>query len=103
MTLDLDGYVHVADNGVVRSYTAKETVIDYFKLNTTQLADLIDSLPPSVTEHPAHFHEVCLDGKVDGPDVPATTRSGLCPPVLGLHKKVRNGSRDQSCSVNSAM
>jgi hypothetical protein len=37
MALDPDGFVHVADDGVARSYAANNTVINYVALSNSQI------------------------------------------------------------------
>lgn len=64
MIIDPEGVVHVADDGVARSYNATNGVIDYAPLSNEQLMRIIFHLPPSMEEHHEHLMQV-FDG-VDG-------------------------------------
>lgn len=59
-----DGFVHIADDGVVRAYAANGTVIDYVKLSNSQLRAFVDSLPPSIQDQREHLLDIW--GDVDG-------------------------------------
>jgi hypothetical protein len=48
MALDPDGFVHVADYGVARSYAVNSTVIDYAALSNSQIQQMISQLPAEV-------------------------------------------------------
>ncbi|OTA67308.1 hypothetical protein K449DRAFT_430513 [Hypoxylon sp. EC38] len=72
---DPQGFVHIGDDGVLRSYGRDEKVVDYARLSPEQLKRAIDSWP-NKDEH-AHLNEV-WDG-IDGRDVPHT--EALDPPV----------------------
>ena len=67
MALDPDGFVHVADDGVARSYAANHSVIDYAALSNSQIQQMISQLPASYQEHLEHLRQV-FEG-VDGYDV----------------------------------
>ena len=58
LTLDPNGFVHTADDGIVRSYAANGTVIDYQALTNCQLRAQMNSLPPSMDRYLDHLHEV---------------------------------------------
>jgi hypothetical protein len=73
MTLDPDGFVHLAGDGVARSYAANNTVIDYAALSNSQIQQVISQLPAS---HQKHLEQV-FEG-VDGYDV--TDKSQLLEP-----------------------
>jgi hypothetical protein len=76
MALDPDGFVHIADDGVARSYAANNTVIDYAALSNSQIQQMISQLPVSYQEHQEHLRQV-FEG-VDGYDV--TDKSQLFEP-----------------------
>lgn len=58
MTLDPEGFVHVADDGVARSYSADGTVIDYAPLDNAQLMKFAAQLPPNLVGEREHLEEV---------------------------------------------
>lgn len=66
LSMDLEGFIHVADDGVARSYASNGTVIDWAKLNNTQLISLI---PMLVSSHSDRDHLVEVWKDVDGNDV----------------------------------
>lgn len=80
MALDPEGFVHIADDGVARSYTANNTVIDYAPLSNEQLKQMISGLPASVKENQEHLHQV-FDG-VDGYDM--TDKKQIFEPPVWL-------------------
>ncbi|KAI6798967.1 hypothetical protein KC332_g14462 [Hortaea werneckii] len=67
MTVDDDGDIHVADDGVARSYAANGTVIDYRKLSHGQLLTMTGTLPPRLQDKSDYFANVFA--KVSGLDV----------------------------------
>ncbi|KAI6868138.1 hypothetical protein KC323_g3215 [Hortaea werneckii] len=67
MTVDDDGDIHVADDGVARSYAANGTVIDYRKLSHGQLLAMTGTLPPRLQDKSDYFANVFA--KVSGLDV----------------------------------
>ncbi|PYH99595.1 hypothetical protein BO71DRAFT_437197 [Aspergillus ellipticus CBS 707.79] len=67
LQLDPEGFVHAADDGVVRSFRPDAQVVDYIKLNETQLMSVIPDLAFHDADFQAHLVEVWTD--VDGNDV----------------------------------
>jgi methylmalonyl-CoA mutase N-terminal domain/subunit len=80
MALDPDGFVHVADDGVARSYAANNTVIDYAALSNSQIQQMISQLPASYQEHLEHLRQV-FEG-VNGYDVANKSQLLTPPPWL---------------------
>ena len=56
MDADLNGFLHVADDGVARSYNGNATVIDYVRLTNEQLMQLLSQLPESYQSEMNHLH-----------------------------------------------
>ncbi|KAI7660294.1 hypothetical protein KC318_g10178, partial [Hortaea werneckii] len=67
MTIEDDGEIHIADDGVARSYAANGTVIDYRKLSHGQLLSMTGALPPNLQDKSDYFANVFA--KVSGLDV----------------------------------
>ena len=67
MTTVPDGYLHVADDGVARSYDRNDVVINFVRLTNEQLMQLSPQLPAPFQKDLDHLHEV-FDG-VNGLDV----------------------------------
>ncbi|KAI7239786.1 hypothetical protein KC330_g1728 [Hortaea werneckii] len=67
MIKDDGGDIHVADDGVARSYAANGTVIDYRKLSHAQLLSMTGALPPRLQDKSDYFANVFA--KVSGLDV----------------------------------
>ncbi|GFF34043.1 lactobacillus up-regulated protein [Aspergillus udagawae] len=59
------GYVHIADDGVARSYDENESVIDYVPLTNDQLKQLLSNLPEAWQKEADHLHAVFdnVDGR----------------------------------------
>jgi hypothetical protein len=104
MALDPDGFVHVADDGVARSYAANNTVIDYAALSNSQIQQMISQLPASYQEHLEHLRQV-FEG-VDGYDV-ANKSQLLTPPSWLQPFKIEPTTppqpRDEAHEVASAL
>ncbi len=64
---DPEGFLHFADDGVVRSYSANRTVIDYAPLSNKHLLETINANRPFVGDDYEHLMEV-FNG-VDGHNV----------------------------------
>ncbi|KAL6251501.1 hypothetical protein RBB50_001710 [Rhinocladiella similis] len=58
LKLDPDGFVHFADDGVVRSYSANETVIDFLPLSNELLLSAVEEIRPFIGEDYEHLLEV---------------------------------------------
>lgn len=80
MQLPGDGFVHIADDGIARSYDERGVVVDYCRLSNDQLRSMMESLPPSIRHQQAHLKEV-YEG-VDGHDVTDKTQIWDPPPEL---------------------
>ncbi|KXS99897.1 hypothetical protein AC578_919 [Pseudocercospora eumusae] len=68
MKVDGDFFVHIADDGVVRSWAANGTVIDAIRLTNRQLLEQIANAPPPLAPYVPHLEKVYAH--VDGYDVP---------------------------------
>lgn len=64
---DPKGYVHIADDGVARSYTGDDNVVDYVPLTNGQLSQILTNLPELWQKESEHLHSVF--DNVDGRDV----------------------------------
>ncbi|KAK5265993.1 hypothetical protein LTR99_004820 [Exophiala xenobiotica] len=64
---DPNGFIHFADDGIVRSYSANGTVIDYAPLSNKHLLEVVNASRPILEEHYEHLMEV-FNG-VDGHNV----------------------------------
>ncbi|KAE8138981.1 hypothetical protein BDV38DRAFT_281542 [Aspergillus pseudotamarii] len=64
MKMDPEGYFHIADDGVARSYDGNDAVIDYVPLANDQLMQLLSNLPEPWQQELDHLHSI-FDG-VDG-------------------------------------
>ncbi|KXT13196.1 hypothetical protein AC579_2588 [Pseudocercospora musae] len=68
MKVDDDFFVHIADDGVVRSWAANGTVIDAIRLTNRQLLEQIANAPLQLKPYVHHLEKVYAN--VDGHDVP---------------------------------
>jgi len=73
-----DGHIHIADDGVVRSYDKNDAVIDHIPLNNEQLKQLLANLPEPWQKESDHLH--ALFDNVNGHDV-VDKRQLLDPPA----------------------
>ena len=80
MTLDPEGFVHIADDGVARSYTANNTVIDYAPLSNEQLKQMVSQSPAALAKDREHLMQVF--DVVDGHDVTDKKQIFEPPPLL---------------------
>lgn len=62
--IDQEGFVHLGDEGVLRSFGRDGSVLDYVQLSPQQIQDNIVHAPP---KHSAHLQEVFTG--IDGRDV----------------------------------
>lgn len=74
------GYVHIADDGVVRAYDENESVIDYIPLTNGQLKQLLKNLPKAWEKESDHLHTVF--DNVDGRQVTDKKQLFDPPPEL---------------------
>jgi hypothetical protein len=77
---DPQGYTHIADDGVARSYDANHQVIDYAPLSNAQILGYMSQLPTSYDSELDHLHSVF--DNVDGHDV--TDKDQLLDPPTWL-------------------
>ncbi|EME80567.1 uncharacterized protein MYCFIDRAFT_31967, partial [Pseudocercospora fijiensis CIRAD86] len=68
MKVDSDGFTHIADDGVIRSWAANGTVIDAVRLTNSQLLEQISNVPAHLKPFVPHLKKVYAH--VDGHDVP---------------------------------
>lgn len=72
LQVDGEGFVHLADDGVLRSYAPNGTVIDFVQLTPEQISKQLTSLPYDYyVKHVDHLNEVFRG--VDGFDVTNAT------------------------------
>ncbi|KAK4500639.1 hypothetical protein PRZ48_008828 [Zasmidium cellare] len=64
---DQDGFVHMADDGVLRSYAANGTIIDALPFNNAQIKRMIAVAPGHIA--PMRDHLLSVYDTVDGHDV----------------------------------
>ncbi|TKA80649.1 hypothetical protein B0A55_01874 [Friedmanniomyces simplex] len=95
MLLDPLGFVHVADDGVERSYAANGTVIDYRQLSNDQLMKMTMNLPAAMQHLQGHLSDVWKG--VDGNSV--TSKSQFFDPPAHL-RPAEPTAEDVQQSVN---
>jgi hypothetical protein len=69
---DPNGHVHIADDGVIRSYDGNDVVISYVPLGDEQIKTLLANLPEPWQKESEHLHAVF--DKVNGHDVSNKTQ-----------------------------
>ncbi|KAI6803032.1 hypothetical protein KC327_g15774 [Hortaea werneckii] len=107
MIIDDDGDIHIADDGVARSYAANGTVIDYRKLSHGQLLSMTGALPPRLQDKSDYFANVFA--KVSGLDVddedqiwnPSGHLHGPSLPDVADHDGDADSSAGQSVNPHS--
>ncbi|KAM3415138.1 hypothetical protein BST61_g10263 [Cercospora zeina] len=89
MKTDGGGFTHLADDGVLRSYTSDGTVLDALPLSNAQIHTLIDTRPP--VWEPYHDELVRMFDSVDGNQVDASKHDVLLDPPVHLKPAVFSG------------
>lgn len=92
LVLHPKGHLHLADDGVVRSYNDEGVVVDYVRLSNAQISEYLDGIKLSYSSSDMrHFQEIF--DNVDGLNV--TDREQLANPPswlrpLALSARTRN-------------
>ena len=94
---DPQGYSHIADDGVVRSYNADHQVIDYAPLSNAQILEYMNQLPKSYDSELEHLHLVF--DNVNGHEV--TDSDQLTDPPAWLRRPALSQASDTTSDTTS--
>lgn len=90
MAQDPDGFFHLADDGVQRSYDASGNVIDYRQLTNAEIMSMIDALPASRADMSSHLYAEFAE--IDGTSV--TDEAQLMDPSDHLRPQGADGESE---------
>lgn len=99
LKVDGSGVVHIANDGVARSYAENGTVIDFIQLSPAAINSFIATLPPTMSAEQKEEIKETFAG-VNGFDVKDKTR--LLAPAASLRPVLITPSEEQLTSANEA-